>query len=99
MFMTTYRLFLLLLLAVLAGSVWAQAPAPEKSRSSGPTFEQIYGKYQPDFLDKQRVSKNEPLKLSAQPWFFNMAQVDHDYRVDALLKKSDELFAAKDYRA
>src|SRR5439155_6928078 len=65
---------------------------------SGPAFEQIYGSYRPDFLDKQRVSKNEPLKLSAQPWFFNMAQVEHDYRVDALLKKGDELFAAKDYR-
>ena len=28
-----------------------------------------------------------------------MAQVEHDYRVDALLKKADELSAAKDYRA
>ncbi len=67
-------------------------------RAQGPTFQDIYGGYQPDFLDKQRLSKNQPLKLSLQPWFFNMAQVEHDYRVDAFVKKADELFAVKDYR-
>ncbi|MBL8796529.1 MAG: PQQ-binding-like beta-propeller repeat protein [Planctomycetia bacterium] len=71
---------------------------PAKAPASGPTFEQLYGGYHPDFLDKQRLSRNEPLKLSLQPWFFNMSQVEHDYRVDAFLKKADELFAAKDYR-
>jgi outer membrane protein assembly factor BamB/tetratricopeptide (TPR) repeat protein len=39
------------------------------------------------------------LKLSFQPWFYNMAQVEHDYRVDALLKRADELSATGDYRA
>ena len=84
------------LLLVLATLVGGQPPA--KPEALGPTFEQLYGGYRPDFLDKQRLSKNEPLKLSLQPWFFNMAQVEHDYRVDAFIKKADELFAAKDYR-
>jgi len=69
-----------------------------RSSAQGPTFQEIYGGYQPDFIDQQRLSKNQPLKLSLQPWFFNMAQVEHDYRVDAFIKKADELFAVKDYR-
>jgi len=81
-----------LLIALASGQAVAQPSAP------GPTFQEIYGGYQPDFLDKQRLSKNQPLKLSLQPWFFNMAQVEHDYRVDAFIKKGDELFAGKDYR-
>jgi len=98
MFITKDRPLVALLLVGMSAFVWGQPPAPEKPRPAGPAFEEIYGNYRPDFLDKQRVSKNEPLKLSAQPWFFNMAQVEHDYRVDALLKKGDELFAGKDYR-
>jgi len=69
-----------------------------KPLAAGPTFEQSYGGYRPAFIDKARVGRNEPLKLSLEPWFFNMAQVEHDYRVDAFLKKADELFAARDYR-
>lgn len=85
-----------LLLLVLVALASGQPPA--KPEAAGPTFEQIYSGYRPDFVDKTRLGKNEPLKLSLQPWFFNMAQVEHDYRVDAFIKKADELFAAKDYR-
>lgn len=88
-----------LLVLTLANAAWCQSPSTEKPRPLGPTFAQIYGGYEPDFSDTARKKKKEGLKLSLQPWFFNMAQVEHDYRVDALLKKADELAAAKDYRA
>lgn len=84
---------LLVLVVALAGGQDAKPPV-----AVGPTFAQTYGGYRPDFMDKDRLSRNEPLKLSLQPWFFNMAQVEHDYRVDAFLKKADELFASQDYR-
>ncbi|OAI49000.1 hypothetical protein AYO44_00945 [Planctomycetaceae bacterium SCGC AG-212-F19] len=85
---------LLVLLVGLAGG----QPTGQPPAAPGPTFEQLYGGYQPDFVDARRVKANDPLKLSLQPWFFNMAQVEHDYRVDALIRKGDELFAGKDYR-
>jgi len=91
-------LSLLLLLAPNATGACAQESANRAPIETGPTFELIYGKYRPDFVDQSRLQANDPLKLSLQPWFHNMAQVEHDYRVDALLKKADELFAAKDYR-
>ncbi len=65
---------------------------------SAPTFGQIYGDYRPNFVDTERLNKNIPLKLSLQPWFYNMAQMEHDYRVDAFIKKADELFASGDFR-
>ena len=92
------------LLVVAAGALtllsaaWGQTPPTEKPRPTGPTFAQIYGGYEPDFADSVRKKKKEGLKLSLQPWFFNMAQVAHDYRVDAMLKKADELSVARDYR-
>jgi outer membrane protein assembly factor BamB/tetratricopeptide (TPR) repeat protein len=86
-------------LALVAAALSFGQSAPEEAPPpSGPTFEQVYGGYRPDFLDDKRVRANEPFKLSLEPWFFNMAQVEHDYRVDALLKKADELFAARDFR-
>src|SRR5438105_1528209 len=94
-----FRLTLPLLGLTLVSAAWSQTPPAEKPRPLGPTFAQIYGGYEPDFSDTVRKKKKEGLKLSLQPWFFNMAQVEHDYRVDALLKKADELGAAKDYRA
>ncbi len=96
--LTTLRRVLLAGASLLVLATLADGQPPAKPAASGPTFEQLYGGYRPDFVDKQRLSKNEPLKLSLQPWFFNMAQVEHDYRVDAFVKKADELFAAKDYR-
>jgi outer membrane protein assembly factor BamB len=86
------------LLGLIACAAHGQAPAPEKARPSGPTLEQVYGGKGPDFLDEKRLKSNQPLKLSRQPWFFNMADLEHDYRVDALLKKGDELLASTDYR-
>src|SRR6478735_2081688 len=77
---------------------WLVALTAIPARAQGPAYQQLYADAQPDFADKQRMGKNQPLKLSLQPWFFNMAQVEHDYRVDAFIKKADELFAVKDYR-
>src|SRR5882724_441290 len=91
--------FVPLMVLILANTTWGQNPPVEKPRPTGPTFVQIYGGYEPDFTDNYRKKKKEGLKLSLQPWFFNMAQIEHDYRVDAMLKKADELAAAKDYRA
>lgn len=95
-----FRLTLPALLALtLVSAARSQTPPTDKPRALGPTFAQIYGDYAPDFSDNKLRKKKEGLKLSLQPYFFNMAQVEHDYRVDALLKKADELAAAKDYRA
>src|ERR1051325_2366162 len=89
----------LLVPLTLASAARGQTTPAENARPLGPSYAQFYGSYEPDFNDSVRKKKREGLKLSTQPWFFNMAQVEHDYRVDALLKKADELAASKDYRA
>jgi len=61
-------------------------------------FTQIYGNYGPDFVERDRINRDDPHKLSLEKWFYNMAQVEHDYRVEAVVKKADELFKAKDWR-
>jgi len=88
-------------MAVLAA--WAvgrgQTTRPAATtRPAGRTLQETYSARRPDFLDERRLRENDPLKLSLQPWFYNMAHLEQDFRVEALLKKADELFAARDFR-
>jgi hypothetical protein len=79
-----------MLVAILLAADVARA----QSGSPAPTLQQLYANAAPDFLESRR----QPYELSLQKWFYNMSQVEHDYRVDALLKKGDELMTAGDFR-
>jgi len=64
-----------------------------------PTLEEIYAGYRPPFIDWNWVSRGGRLPLSLQPYFFNMTYVDHDWRVDGIVKKGLELEERREWRS
>jgi len=75
--------------AVCAVAADDAAPAAKPGSERG--YEGIYKGYRPDFIDRdarrwEARGRDEPLKLSYQKRFFNMAVVDEDARVDAYIK-------------
>jgi outer membrane protein assembly factor BamB/outer membrane protein assembly factor BamD (BamD/ComL family) len=63
-----------------------------------PTLDQIYAGYRPPFVDWNAVANGWKLPLSLQPYFFNMAYVNHDTRVDAIIKRGMDLEERKEWR-
>lgn len=85
---------------VLAAAVGMSADAgqAQTSRPAGKTFREIYAAQRPDFLEWERVRANDPYQLSLQPWFYNTAYLEQDFRAEALVTKADELAAQGNYR-
>jgi hypothetical protein len=67
------------------------------------TLEETYADYLPDFINRdarrwEKKGEDEPLKLSYQGRFFNMAVVEEDSRVDALILAGRRKEAQGEYR-
>ncbi len=72
-------------------SAAADGGSNTRQAETAKTYEDIYRGYKPDFIVRDvnrwvKRGREDPLKLSYQKRFFNMAYVEEDSRVDALIE-------------
>ncbi|MCX7803873.1 MAG: PQQ-binding-like beta-propeller repeat protein [Planctomycetota bacterium] len=84
------------------GEAGKSAPAGESGgggeERAAPTLEEIYANYRPDFVNWGWAERGGRLQLSLQPFYNNMAYIEHDFRVDGLIKAAREKESRGEYR-